>query len=432
MFDGFLIPDAAAGMPAAAEAQLAADVARYQGANQKEIWRAYAKRGMGDLSDEGGTPDWSTPKENVEAQVRFRTVAVDGGGVPKDAFVFVGPYTARTTEAATSASGGASKIVQFVPGKYLFTARADGYGQYQFEKTFEANQSYLVDIPMRKNLASEVNGADAAGDGGNFSSLIDDTEETNWAFLGASTDEVIEGKQVTVDLAGGTHLIKEIQVSAINRPQQSNDPYDEIAQNRFAALRSFEILTCDAATGADCEEEDSYSLVYTSPEDAFPSGRPRPTSENLRMKTFDIPDTKASHVRLRVLTNQCTGNATYSGEENPVGEAASAPDCVDGYTAATLVSTDVKIPDPDALPQANNTQRHRVRAAELQVFSSVTPGVKEVIPPKKPDTKPDTKPDVKPVAEPRMPATGVSPVLPIAGLLMAGAAAFVLRRRRTA
>jgi extracellular elastinolytic metalloproteinase len=434
MFDGFLIQDAAAGMPAAAEAQLAADVARYQGANQKEIWRAYAKRGLGDLSDEGGTPDWSTPKENNEAQVRFRTVAVDGGGVPKDAFVFVGPYTARTTEAATSASGGASKIVQFVPGKYFFTARADGYGQYQLERTFEAGKSYLVDIPMRKNLASEVNGGDATGDGGNFSALIDDTEETNWAFLGETTDEVIEGKQVTVDLAGGTHLVKEIQVSAINRPQQSNDPYDGIAQNRFAALRSFEILTCDAATGADCEEDESFTVVYTSPEDAFPSGRPRPTSENLRMKAFDIPDTKASHVRLRVLTNQCTGNPTYSGEENPVGEAASAPDCVDGYTAATLVSTDV--PDPQNPPRADNTQRHRVRVSELQVFSSVTPGVKEAIPPKKPVTKPDTKPEakpeVKPEAKPRMPATGVPAALPIAGLLMAGAATFVLRRQRTA
>ncbi|HWL34930.1 MAG TPA: M36 family metallopeptidase [Frankiaceae bacterium] len=432
MFDGFLIQDAAAGMPAAAEAQLAADVARYKGANQKEIWAAYAKRGLGDLSDEGGTPDWSTPKENNEAQVRFRTVAVDGGGVPKDAFVFVGPYTARTQEAATSSSGGASKIVQFVPGKYLFTARADGYGQYQFEKTFEAGQSYLVDVPMRKNLASETNGAEATGDGGNHFALIDDTEETNWAFLGASTDEVIEGKQVTVDLTGGTHLVKEIQVSAINRPQQSNDPYDTKGQNRFASLRSFEILTCDAATGADCEEEDSYTLVYTSPEDAFPTGRPRPTSENLRMKTFDIPDTNASHIRLRVLTNQCTGNPVYSGEQNPVGEAFSSPDCVTGFTAATLVSTDVSIPDPDAPPQANNTQRHRVRAAELQVFSSVTPGVKEVIPPKKPT--PDKKPPVvaKPDAKPRMPATGVSPVLPIAGLLMAGAAAYVLRRQRTA
>jgi extracellular elastinolytic metalloproteinase len=433
MFDGFLLQEAAAGMPAAAEAQMAGDKMRYNGANQKELWAAYASRGMGDGSEDGGTPSWATPMETNEASVTFQAVPVDGGGVPKELWVHVGDYTARTTEATLAKDGDPSPGVLFVPGTYTFTARGDGYGSYRFTRTFKAGESVNVQVPMRKNLASVTNGGDATGDGGNFEALIDDTEETNWAFLGETNAETIEGKQVTVDLAGGASVVKEVAVSAINRPQNQNDPHDAIGQNRFAALRSFEILTCDATTGADCEDAASFTKIYTSPEDAFPTGRPRPLSPNLLLRTFDVPDTKATHVRLRVLTNQCTGNPIYTIEENPVGEPLSNPDCVDGFTAATLVDTD---PDPDDPPPlANNTQRHRVRAAELQVFSSVTPGgVTRPVPPvvKPPVVKPPVaKP---PVAKPpaNLPATGAPLPLALAAVLVATASALALRRQRTA
>ncbi|HVF04623.1 MAG TPA: M36 family metallopeptidase [Frankiaceae bacterium] len=441
LFDGYLLQAANASMPEAAEAQIAADKMRYKGANQKELWAAYAARGMGDNADVGGTADWATPLENIEAQVRFRAVPVDGGGVPAEALVFVGPFTARTSEAEVSKSGEFSNVRQFVPGNYFFTARADGFGMYQFERTFEAGKSYIVDVPMRRNLASETSGGDATGDGGNHAALIDDSEETNWAYRSEmhDNDTEIAGKQVTVDLAGGAHLVKEIAVSALNRPQATSDPYDDIGQNRFAALRSFEILTCDASKGADCEEADSFQLVYTSPEDAFPSIRPRPTSENLRIKTFDVPDTQATHVRIRVLTNHCTGNPAFSGEQNPVGEPLSDPDCVDGFTAATL--TTPPNGEPDEPPAANNSQKGRVRISELQVFSSVTPGKKDVTPPPpQPPRPPVVNPPVgqppvgqPPVAQPpRIPTTGASPVLPALGLVLAAASAYALRRRRTA
>lgn len=432
MFAGFLLQESADGMPAAAETQIAADKMLFSASeqNQDELWTAYASKGLGDDADEGGTPDWTTPMDDdIEASVQFRTVPVEGGGVPAEAAIFAGPFTARTTEAAISRGGAASAVREFVPGKYLFTARADGYGMYQFEATFEEGESYVIDVPMRRNHASETNGAEAAGDGGNHSSLIDDSEETNWAFLGESTDEQIEGKQVTVDLAGDAPInVKEVAVSAMNRPQAANDAYDSIGQNRFAALRSFEILTCNAASGVDCEEEDSYELIYsTEPnEEYFPSGRPRPTSEDLRIRTFDVPDTDATHVRLRVLHNHCTGNPLFSGEENPVAEEELAdPDCVDGHTFAPLVTTN---PDTDNPPEPQNTQRHRVRAAELQVFSEVTPGRPVKVPPKRNDDKDDDE-TVKP---PTIPSTGASPVLPVAGLLLATASAFALRRRRTA
>ncbi len=34
------------------------------------------------------------------------------------------------------------------------------------------------------------------------------------------------------------------------------------------------------------------------------------------MQTFNIPDTKATHVRLVMLENQCTGFAGFAGEQD--------------------------------------------------------------------------------------------------------------------
>jgi extracellular elastinolytic metalloproteinase len=35
---------------------------------------------------------------------------------------------------------------------------------------------------------------------------------------------------------------------------------------------------------------------------------PRPAAPDLILRRFDVPDTLATHVRIRVLANQCTGN----------------------------------------------------------------------------------------------------------------------------
>ncbi len=429
MFDAFVLMPRAPSMLDARDAYLAADMMRFGGANQKEMWRAFAGRGMGDNADEGGTPDWTTPLEAIEAKVRFQAEPVAGGGVPAEMSVWVGHYSARVIEAAKTTAAQPSAVREFVPGEYEFVARANGYGHHRFKATFKPGEVVTVKVPMRKNLASATHGAEASGDGGNFEALIDDTEETNWAYLGASTDENVEGKQVTVALAGGRQKVAEIQVSAINRPQETSNDYDPFGQSRFAALRSFQIFVCDDTTGTDCAEADSYQLAYTSPEDGFPSIRPRPTSPNLLFRTFDIPnDPMATHVRLVVLTNQCTGNPLFTREENPVEEPFSDPDCMEGRTLATLVTTDPQ----NSPPTTNNTQKHRVRAAELQVFStSLAPQKKEEIvdrdkeEKKPPVIKPPTK---RPPAT--IPTTGVSPVLPLSAVLLAGAAALVLRRRR--
>jgi extracellular elastinolytic metalloproteinase len=70
---------------------------------------------------------------------------------------------------------------------------------------------------------------------------------------------------------------------------------------------------------------------------------PRPRAPDLIMRSFVVPRTRATHVRLRVVANQCTGGPDYAGEQDEDPRART--DCA------------------TASAQALN-----VRAAERQVF----------------------------------------------------------------
>ena len=69
----------------------------------------------------------------------------------------------------------------------------------------------------------------------------------------------------------------------------------------------------------------------------------RPTAPDLQLAGFDVRDTDATHVQLRVLSNQCTGTPLYQGD--PDADPANDSDCT-------------RASDEDTI----------VRAAELQVF----------------------------------------------------------------
>jgi hypothetical protein len=176
--------------------------------------------------------------------------------------------------------------------------------------------------------------------------LIDDTEATNWAALAAP----VAGRQVTVrlDPSRRVHEISRVQVSAMLRPPITDDA-DPGTQNRFTALRQFEILTCAARRGVDCTEDGDFTSVFVSRPDAFPAVAPRPRAPDLIMRSFDIPRTEASHVRLRVLETQCTGTPAFRGDRDD--DPRHDTDCVTGSTALFGFS-----------------QGEIVRAAELQVF----------------------------------------------------------------
>ncbi len=107
---------------------------------------------------------------------------------------------------------------------------------------------------------------------------------------------------MTVDLAGTDPVnIKHVQVSALVSSGQS----------RFTALRQFELWGCDGRKGADF-----------------------------------ISNTKASHLRLVVKTNQCTGGPQFQGR--PGRRSINNADCDLNPTAAVRF----------------------VCAAELQAFSA--------------------------------------------------------------
>ena len=70
----------------------------------------------------------------------------------------------------------------------------------------------------------------------------------------------------------------------------------------------------------------------------------RPTAPQLNLRTFHFNPTKATHVRIQVLTSQCTGNPRYAGEQD--NDPAAATDCATSSPFAA-----------------------QVRIAELQVFT---------------------------------------------------------------
>ncbi|GHJ53386.1 hypothetical protein Nm8I071_26930 [Nonomuraea sp. TT08I-71] len=345
VFDSFLLMAVSqVSMVDARDAMLAADRIRFGGANQDLLWNAFAARGLGETAASTGnadvnpTPGFTSPYAN-EATLTFRPV--DGDAVVSGAQLFVGRYQARAVPAAdTDAATPLTDQVSLVPGTYEFVVRAPGYGHVRVGPvTVKAGQVRDLPVKLRRNLASTAAGATVGGDGINLARIADDDEATNWASLGAP----VAGRQVTVDLAGGTQQVRRVQVSAMLRPPVAGDA-DAGTQNRFSALRQFRVLACTAGDGVSCADAADYRAVYTSPADAFPSVAPRPRAPELIVRSFDIPRTKATHLRIEVMTNQCTGAPDYAGEQD--ADPRAATDCA------------------TASPQAQN-----VRIAEFQAFA---------------------------------------------------------------
>jgi hypothetical protein len=356
MYDAWLLMPRAPSMVDARDAMLAADMTRFGGANQATIWAAFARRGLGvgaasnTGNDPQPTPSFASPLSSSPTV----TFAPTTKGVPvANAQVFVGDYEARATpiadtDPATTTIGDAAP---FVAGTYDLTVVAPGYGELRTTLTVRNGKPQTKMLKLGRNLASQTNGASATGDGTNLSSLIDDTEGTDWAFLGAPTDPSlpgtpVAGKSVTVHLdpSKASWQVQRVQVSAMLRPPNPTDPGgDTGSQNRFTALRQFQLLTCAVTKKVSCSGDADFTVAFTSPANAFPSTVPRPRAPELIMRSFSIPKTKATFVRLRVLTSQCTGAPQYAGDRDD--DPSNVTDCSTGT------------------PQAFN-----VRAAELQVF----------------------------------------------------------------
>lgn len=318
------------------DATLAANEVRYGGADVPLLWNVFAQHGLGrdavsvGPNDADPVPSFASPT-GKNAPLRLST------GAP--ARLYVGDYEARVMPVAdTDPATPLPDTVEMAPGRYSFVVVADGYGSTRFDRTVRPGERATVRPALRPNLASAAQGATATGDGVNLGKLIDDTEATNWASVGAP----VAGKNVMVDLAGTRpQLVSRVQVSALLRPAIEGDA-DPGGQNRFTALRQFELLSC--RTG--CDDPANYRHVYTSPANAFPANVPRPTAPDLASRSFRIHPTVATHLMIRVLTNQCTGGPEYAGNQH--NDPRSTSDCTTG----------------------NPTVAQTVRISELQAFTS--------------------------------------------------------------
>lgn len=371
MFDSFLLMSASPSMLNARDAMLAADVARFGGANQVEMRRVFAKRGMGFLANSNGAgdtspiPDFSSNLE-TNATVTFAANAQDEGNVPiTSAKIYVGVYEARNrpiadTDPATTVTADPRTNINdatamFVPGTYDFVVQAPGYGMHRFTRTFAAGETVTLTFSLPTNRASLAKGATVTTtatdpvDQTNKNRLIDDTESTG-AKLGSVGPS--SNHSMTVDLAGTTPVnVTSVNVSALGGPNNGG--------GRFIALRQFEILACSGT----CLLPGDFTVVYTSPADAFPGERPRPLAPQLRMRSFDIPDVMATHLRLRVVTTQCTGQAGFQGEQDddPVA-VTDCPTVIPGpFIDPLTVPPTVTFPEPPG---------PRSRVTDFQVFTS--------------------------------------------------------------
>ena len=180
VYDAMLLMPAGPSMLEARNAYLAADMMRFGGANQSELWLAFARRGFGkDATSTNAVSNENDadPKPDFQSQVHpnttvtFKAVASDEGNVPVSARIYVGHYEARVspiadTDPATgppdngSQTAGASNLdskAGFAAGTYEFVVRADGYGHVRFRETFSGG-SKTVTIKMPTNYASDVEG----------------------------------------------------------------------------------------------------------------------------------------------------------------------------------------------------------------------------------------------------------------------------------
>lgn len=339
MFDSFLLQQGATSMLDARDAMLAADRMRFGGANNEVMWAAFAKRGMGagastPSADSGDvTPSFASPK------ARNGTVTFTSRTPGK---VYVGHYEARATAVADTTAGGKLKnVVKFAPGRYdlVFVSPATGFKRF----TVNVNpwQQKKVKIAAPKNLASTKGGAKLLGSSAgslNPAWLLDGTEKTAWAGV-SDTNVDASHPFVAVDLAGGVHTVRRVQVSAMLNPAPADpteiplaaDP-DPDSGSRFTALRRFALEACVSSCGND---QAVWKRFYTSKKDAFPAKRPRPVAPNLTLRSFAVPATKAAAIRLVVLENQCTGFGGYAGEQD--NDPINDTDCKTASDRGTIV-----------------------------------------------------------------------------------------------
>ena len=336
VFDAWLLmPSGSVSMVDARNAMLAADLLRFGGANQDLLWNGFAGRGLGQGAASNGSGD-SNPTPSFTsaygdpATLRFNPTDEDGRPVA-GAQLFVGEYTARSTPIAdTDPATDLADTFSILPGERTYTVLAAGKGQTRVSFTAKPRQTRDMPVKLLTNLASSAAGATVSGEGVDVPAMIDGDEGTTAATVPAPS---AGQKQFTLDLVGGRQVVRKVQVSALPEPG---------AAGRFQNLRSFTVLACDAKGRVLCTQDADFRPVFTSAPDAFPGAAPRPVAPELKMRTFDIPQTAATHLRFALDTNQCQGGPQFQGEQDE--DPNNATDCTTAYAGAqTIAVSEVQV-----------------------------------------------------------------------------------------
>jgi hypothetical protein len=337
-YDSMVIMPRNPTMIQARDAMLAADMARFGGANQDLLWQGFAIRGFGQFqntvsnADTDPVPDFSSPLAD-NATLNFFADNKGNTLVPVNAKVYVGDYQARSTQIAdtdpstvatgTNATGNLDNTAQFVPNvsnprwsSYNFIAVAPGFGAVRFNvRNLQPGEVRNITIHFAPNFASSSQAAtitgDALGTNTNLANVQDDSEATNDGQTGASA----VGRWFVIglgDVNPNGNLIKRLGVSAQLVP----------GNNRFTALRSFDAYACRAGKVAanptcDGSVDAGWTKFVSTAAGAFPSVNPRPVAPDLTLRYFDVaPYTVATHIKFVVTNNQCTGQTSYHGDQD--------------------------------------------------------------------------------------------------------------------
>jgi hypothetical protein len=357
VFDAFLLQQGATSMLDARDAMIASDRMRFRGKDVKEMWGAFARRGMGatasvkNADDTDPVPSFATPT----GQGKNVAVTFKGKG---NGTVYIGRYEARATPAADlNPATALGKTLSMTPGTYeaLYVSPTRGFTRFDLNvkpvkhgKKGKKTRTQKVKIKTSANYAAAAGGASVIGataGSRNPSFLIDGTEATNWG--GVTTDNVdVTTPSVAVDLAGSkARRIKQINVSAYLTPAPASGDElplfggkvddDPDSGSRFTALRQFALEVCSS----NCSSPSAtWTRVFTSSPDAFPATLPRPVSPDLTLRSFAVggkKGVKAAAVRLVALENQCTGYAGYAGEQD--NDPLNDTDCKTASDRGTIV-----------------------------------------------------------------------------------------------
>ncbi len=352
---------------------LAADLMRFGGANQAVMWNAFAKRGYGEdavsptTESDQPTPGYSSPYL-TEGTLAFTahdfTVPSASPRPAVTGTLYLGDYSARITPVLdTDPATPLPNTLKLVPGTYSFVFQADGFGLRRFTATVKAGQTLNRDLHLSQNLASTANGATATGSAGslNVSKLVDDERGHQLGRHGPGRAGRRHRRLGHPPVRHGGPRGRSADGAQRQRERPAPPDGQRAGRGPEHARRGLGQPLHRAAhvRRRDVHAEPDQRLqlpaagrsarVPVQPDlhqrrRRVPGHAPRPLAPNLNLRSFDVPDTSATHVRLVALENQCTGTPGYQGEQD--ADPLNATDC-----------------------DLDSDRGTEVRAAELQVFS---------------------------------------------------------------